>query len=54
MASLEISLNKIETIKKDILGKDYSLSVAYISEKKSQELNNHYRQKDKPTNILSF
>ncbi len=54
MASLEISLNKIETIKKDILGKDYSLSVAYISEKKSQELNNHYRKKDKPTNVLSF
>ena len=41
-------------IKDDILGKNYILSVAYVSEKKSQELNKTYRQKDNPTNILSF
>jgi len=41
-------------IKNDILGKDYSLSLAFVGEKKSKELNNLYRQKNNPTNILSF
>jgi len=41
-------------IKEDILGKKYSLSIAFISKAKSKELNNKYRQKNKPTNILSF
>ncbi len=49
-----LSLSKIEKIKKDILGKDYSLSVAYVSENKSRELNKKYRKKDRPTNVLSF
>ena len=47
-------VDKIESIKKDILGKKYSLSVAYVSEKKSKELNKKYRKRDKPTNVLSF
>jgi rRNA maturation RNase YbeY len=41
-------------IKNDILGINYSLSVAYVGEKKSKELNLQYRQKNKSTNILSF
>ena len=41
-------------LKKDILGKDYSLSIAYVSEKKSREINKKYRKKNKPTNVLSF
>ena len=41
-------------IKNDILGKNYSLSLAFVSKKKSCELNKTYRGKDKPTNILSF
>ncbi|MBI3305977.1 rRNA maturation RNase YbeY [Candidatus Nomurabacteria bacterium] len=41
-------------LKNDILGKNYSLSIAFVSEKKSQEINKKYRKKDKPTNILSF
>jgi rRNA maturation RNase YbeY len=41
-------------IKKDILGKNYSLSIAYVDEKKSKELNKKYRNKNKATNILSF
>ena len=41
-------------IKKDILGEGYSLSVAFVSTKKSKELNKKYRRKDKPTNVLSF
>jgi len=41
-------------VKNDILGKDYTLSLAYVSSKKSQEVNKKYRKKDKPTNVLSF
>jgi probable rRNA maturation factor len=41
-------------IKNEILGKKYSLSLAFISEKKIREINKAYRNKDKSTNILSF
>ncbi|MEI7765079.1 MAG: rRNA maturation RNase YbeY [bacterium] len=41
-------------IKEDILGKEFSLSIAFISKNKSKELNNKYRGKNKSTNILSF
>src|SRR3989344_1682041 len=43
-----------EKIKNDILGKKYSLSIAFVSLKKSQEINKKYRHKNKPTNVLSF
>ena len=45
---------EFEKIKKDILGKEYSLSIAFVSEKKSREINKKYRNIDKPTNVLSF
>ncbi len=41
-------------LKGDILGKNYNLSVAYVSEKTSKELNKKYRGKNKSTNVLSF
>jgi len=41
-------------IKEDILGKKYSLSIAFVKETESKELNNKYRNKNNPTNILSF
>lgn len=41
-------------IKNDILGEKYSFSIAFVNEKQSQELNKKYRQKDRPTNVLSF
>ncbi|KKR32177.1 MAG: putative rRNA maturation factor [Parcubacteria group bacterium GW2011_GWF2_39_8b] len=41
-------------IKNVVLGKNYSLSLVFIGEKKSRELNCKYRGKNKPTNILSF
>jgi probable rRNA maturation factor len=41
-------------IKNDILGAKYSLSMAFVGEKISKELNKKYRGKNKPTNILSF
>lgn len=46
--------NKIESIKNDILGKRYSLSIAFVTPQKSREINRKYRKIDKATNILSF
>jgi probable rRNA maturation factor len=51
---MERKFSKIKKIKDDILGKDYSLSIAYVTEKKSRELNKKWRKKDKATNVLSF
>lgn len=45
---------KFSQIKNDILGKNYSLSIAYVTPAKSRELNKKYRKKDKATNVLSF
>ncbi|HPS21352.1 MAG TPA: rRNA maturation RNase YbeY [Candidatus Paceibacterota bacterium] len=41
-------------IKKDILGEKFELSIVFVTEKQSQEFNNRYRNKNNPTNILSF
>jgi len=41
-------------IKDNILGRDYILSLVFINDETSQELNSKYRKKDKPTNVLSF
>ncbi len=41
-------------MKNDILGKDYSLSIACVDEKTSRKINKKYRKIDKATNILSF
>lgn len=49
---LDFSL--VSQMKDDILGKEYRLSVAYVSEKVSKEFNTRYRNKNKSTNILSF
>ncbi len=43
-----------EQVKDAILGPKYSLSVALVTPKESHKLNLTYRQKDKPTNVLSF
>ena len=41
-------------IKENILGKKYELSLVFIGEKKSKELNKKWRDKNKPANVLSF
>lgn len=41
-------------MKEKILGKGYSLTVAFCSPKESQDRNKMYRDKDYATNILSF
>lgn len=43
-----------EDLKNVILGKKYELSLVFVGDTESQRLNNTYRQKDYPTNILSF
>lgn len=45
---------KFLNIKNDILGKKYSLSIVFVDQEKSRELNKKYRNKDKATNVLSF
>lgn len=37
-----------------ILGKKFELSIVFITENQSQNLNNIHRQKNYPTNVLSF
>lgn len=42
------------SIKEDILGPTYELSLAFVDPKKAQELNITYRKKEYIPNILSF
>lgn len=41
-------------MKERILGKDYNLTITFCTPKESRERNKLYRNKDYPTNILSF
>ena len=41
-------------MKEAVLGKKYELSVAVVCARKMRDLNKHWRNKDKTTNILSF
>jgi len=43
-----------EDIKNDILGKDYTLSLAFVGGTRAQALNVQYRGKDYTPNVLSF
>ena len=47
-------MHSIESIKKEILGKDYDLSFCFVGPKEIQKLNKQYRNINKPTDILSF
>lgn len=41
-------------IKEAVLGKDYDLSLVFVGDKRSQTLNQAYKQKNKPASVLSF
>ncbi len=41
-------------LKQAVLGKNYELSIAFVTPKISKDLNRRYRNKNKATNILSF
>lgn len=45
---------KFEKIKDSALGKDYDLSLIFTDQKKMKKLNLIYRDKNSPTDILSF
>ena len=47
-------MHSVESIKDEILGKDYDLSFAFVGPKEIRRLNKIYRNIDKPTDILSF
>ena len=42
------------SIKNEVLGKDYQLSVAFVSSEEQEKINYSYRGKNQNTNILSF
>ncbi len=44
----------LSRMKEEILGKNYELSILIATPKISKELNNNYRGKNYPTNVLSF
>jgi probable rRNA maturation factor len=50
----KIPIFPFERLKDRVLGKNYSLSLAYITKKDIRKLNKTYRKKDKSTNVLSF
>ena len=41
-------------LKNEILGEKYEVSIVFVTPKESHKLNLTHRQKDKPTNVLSF
>jgi probable rRNA maturation factor len=43
-----------ETIKNDVLGKRYTLSLSFVGPTRAQKLNQQYRKKDYTPNVLSF
>ena len=45
---------KFVLIAQKIVGDTYDLDVSFVSTHQSQQANNTYRSKNKPTNILSF
>lgn len=51
---LPLNKEKILSAKNYILGKDYELSIAIVGDKKIQTLNKKFRNKDYPTDVLSF
>jgi probable rRNA maturation factor len=43
-----------QKLKDEILGEAYELSFAFVDSRVSHALNKQYRDKDRPTNVLSF
>lgn len=49
-----LSKSKLLEIKDFVLGKDFELSIVVVGDKKIQNLNKTFRNKDYPTDVLSF
>ena len=52
--NLPIGRLPFQAMKDTVLGKKYDLSLVFVTPKESHKINLTYREKDKPTNILSF
>jgi|SRR5690606_31751952 probable rRNA maturation factor len=52
--SSQIDQEQYEKIKDFVLGEEYDLSLVLCDPQLSQDLNKKYRQKDYPTDVLSF
>jgi len=52
--SFTLNKRKLFEIKESILGKDFELSIVIVGDKKIQNLNKNFRNKDYPTDVLSF
>jgi rRNA maturation RNase YbeY len=50
----KLPVARISRFKNLVLGRDFDLSVAYVSRKVMQRINTEQRSKDAPTDILSF
>lgn len=48
------STQLLTDIKEYVLGTHYELSVAFVGDTRARALNKKYKQKDTPTNVLSF
>ena len=44
----------VETALNSVTDKEFELTIRLVNEEESRQLNKQYRQKDKPTNVLSF
>ncbi len=45
---------KFAKMKKEVLGREYALSFSFVSKSEIQKYNRTYRDKDTPTDVLSF
>lgn len=52
--NLPLSELPFQAIKNRALGEDYNLELVFLDEKESRDLNLKYKNKNKPTNVLSF
>ena len=52
--ALKVQSAVFRSMKDDVLGKEYELSLVFVGEKLGRTLNFQYRQKDYATDILSF
>ena len=54
LPSLELFQRWADTALNAITDEDFELTIRLVTIEESRELNSQYRQKDKPTNVLSF
>jgi len=51
---VSLETRRLIRIKNHVLGKHYNLSLVFVGDARSKKLNQKYRKKQKPANVLSF